>query len=67
VGELPPLLFDHRQDPGWLVDRAADPSSTSLLLDRTQRLLTWRMRHTDATLANLLVTPRGVRDLGRRR
>ncbi len=67
VGELPPLLFDHRRDPGWLVDRAADPTAAALLLDRTQRLLTWRMRHTDATLANLLVTPRGVRDLDRRR
>jgi len=66
VAELPPLLFDHRTEPGWRTDRSADPAAAGLLLDRTQRLLTWRMRTADATLSDLLVTPRGLWDLRRR-
>jgi arylsulfatase A-like enzyme len=66
-GEFPPLLFDNRDDPNWFVDRSRDPAWQAILLDRTQRMLTWRMRHADSTLANQLITARGPRDLARRR
>ena len=62
-GELPALFFDIVEDPGWLADRPADPR----IVQYAQRMLTWRMRSSDDTLADQLITPRGVRDLGVRR
>ncbi|MBO6836997.1 MAG: alkaline phosphatase family protein [Alphaproteobacteria bacterium] len=41
---LPPLLYDLREDPAQLIDRAGDPAYREALLEMTQRMLTWRMR-----------------------
>jgi arylsulfatase A-like enzyme len=57
---LPPLLFDLRSDPGQLTDLADDPGSRDERLWASERLMAWRMRHDDATLANHLLTSDGV-------
>ncbi len=54
---LPPLLFDLRNDPGECVNLARDERGQARLADCSQRLLSWRMRHTDKTLSHLRVTP----------
>jgi arylsulfatase A-like enzyme len=38
---VPPLFFDLRDDPGELVDRAADPARRGDVADYAQRMLTW--------------------------
>ena len=57
---LPPLLFDLRDDPAELHNRAADPAYMPIVLDYAQRLLSWRMRHDEQTLTHLSITPEGV-------
>ena len=47
---LPPLLFDLRQDPAWLANRADDPSLRDVALDMARRMLDWRLAHADRTL-----------------
>lgn len=63
---LPPLLFDMRKDPYEMTNLAEDPACTDVLLRYAQKMLSWRMRHADRTLANLHLTSRGVID-GRQR
>jgi arylsulfatase A-like enzyme len=63
---LPPLLFDLRNDPDEMTNLAADPDYRDVLLAFAQRMLSWRMRHVDRTLANLHLSPAGVTD-GRKR
>ena len=48
---LPPLLFDLRRDPAWLVNKADDPGSRDVALDMARRMLDWRLGHADRTLA----------------
>ena len=55
--DLPPLLFDLRNDPGELVDLAQHERHQNQVADFARRLLSWRMRHTDKTLSHLRVTP----------
>ncbi len=63
--DLPPLLFDLRSDPGERVNLAGDESARARLVECSQRLLSWRMGHTDKTLSHLRVTPAtGLIDLG---
>ena len=57
---MPPLLFDLSDDPHQLVDRSTDPTCASALAECAQRLLSWRMRHTDRTLSSMHLTPLGV-------
>lgn len=57
---VPDLLFDLAADPHLTVDRVDDPSCAAALAECRGRLLSWRMRHSERTLANTLVTPRGV-------
>jgi arylsulfatase A-like enzyme len=57
---LPPLLFDLREDPAELRNRASDPDYLPIVLDCAQRMLSWRMRHDDQTLTHLTLTPEGV-------
>ncbi len=65
--DLPPLLFDLRNDPGELVDLAQDERHQLRMADYSRRLLSWRMRHTDKTLSHLRVTPQtGLMDLNAR-
>ncbi|MGH6892842.1 MAG: alkaline phosphatase family protein [Dongiaceae bacterium] len=59
---LPPLLFDLRNDPHEMSNLAEDPAHRDVLLTYAQRMLSWRMRHADRTLANLHLTDHGVVD-----
>jgi arylsulfatase A-like enzyme len=56
---LPPLFFDLDADPDELVNRAADPECAPRVLDYAQRLLAWRGRHLDRSLAHMKLTPSG--------
>ena len=59
AGHLPPLFFDLDDDPGELVDVAADPARAGEVLGYVQRLLALRMAHTDPRLANHRATSDG--------
>ena len=59
-GGLPPLLFDLAEDPAELHDLAGDPACLSLRLAMAERLLDWRARHLDQSLALSQLTERGV-------
>jgi arylsulfatase A-like enzyme len=56
---LPPLLFDLQQDPQEFVNLADDPDYHSLLLEYAQKMLSWRMKHTDRGLTETLLTAQG--------
>ncbi|HCL30480.1 MAG TPA: sulfatase [Candidatus Latescibacteria bacterium] len=45
--EMPPILFDLQADPEELENVAQKPAYQAKLLDLSQRLLRWRMRHED--------------------
>lgn len=60
---LPPAFYDLVEDPGELHNRATVPTEQERVLDAAQRLLSWRMSSDDDTLANLHVTPDGIRPL----
>ncbi|MEE9253968.1 MAG: alkaline phosphatase family protein, partial [Pseudomonadales bacterium] len=53
---LPPLLFDLEDDPQELHDLSTDPAHVGRVRDMAQRLLSWRMAHTDKTLSHMRVT-----------
>ena len=57
---LPPVFFDLDADPDELVNRAGDADYTATVLDYAQRLLAWRARHLDRTLAHMKLTPSGT-------
>jgi arylsulfatase A-like enzyme len=57
---LPPLFFDLAEDPGELVNRAADPRSVDRMLDAAQRMLRRHLVHADSTLTGMLATPGGL-------
>jgi arylsulfatase A-like enzyme len=63
---LPPLLFDMRTDPFEMHNLAERPEHTATMLRYAQKMLSWRMRHADRTLANFHLSEEGVFD-GRRR
>jgi len=63
---LQPLLFDLREDPDELVDRADDPAYLGARLEYAERMLAWRARHLDRTLTGVLLTPSGPVDARRR-
>lgn len=50
-GGLPPLLYDLANDPGELHNLAGDPGWLSVRLEFAERLLAWRARHLDQSLA----------------
>jgi len=56
---LSPLLFDLKQDPGESVNLADNPDYQSLLLKYAQKMLSWRMKHTDRGLTETLLTRKG--------
>jgi arylsulfatase A-like enzyme len=58
--KLPPLLFDLRDDPGELHDRAADPACRATMLALAQRMLDWRMHNAERELVNLSASPDGL-------
>ena len=51
---LPPVLFDLREDPDELVNRADDPAARQLRFEGLERLLTWRQRSEERTLTGVL-------------
>ncbi len=57
---LPPLLFDLEADPDNLVNLAGRPEYAAVQLEMAEKLLSWRARHLDQTLALKELTPRGV-------
>ena len=57
---LPSVLFDLEQDPGELDNLAGDPKHREIMLEMTQRMLSWRMNHDERSLANTRLTPDGA-------
>jgi arylsulfatase A-like enzyme len=57
---LPPLLFDLEADPDNLVNLAGDPAYAAVQIEMAEKLLSWRARHLDQTLALTELTPGGV-------
>jgi arylsulfatase A-like enzyme len=57
---LPPLLFDLEADPDNLVNLAGRPDYLAVQLEMAEKLLSWRARHLDQTLALVELTPMGV-------
>ena len=57
---LPPLLFDVGADPDNLHNLAPDPHYAPIRAEMAERLLSWRARHLDQTLALKELTPNGV-------
>ena len=56
---LAPLLFDLEADPDQFVDRPTDPACAPVVAEYAQKLLSWRLRHADRTLAGTLLTHAG--------
>ena len=50
---LPPLLFDLQKDPEEFINRAEDPDYRHLVLEYSQKMLSWSMLHRDRTLVNI--------------
>jgi hypothetical protein len=53
---LPPIFFDLEKDPDQIVNVASDPAYASTVLEYAQRMLAWRMRHTERTLSGMKLT-----------
>lgn len=52
---LPSVYYDLRTDPGELVDRSGDPALRDAVLEAAERMLSWRMEHTERGLSGVLV------------
>lgn len=63
---MPPLLFDLRADPHCLHNVADDPAFATMRIEMAERLLSWRARHLDQTLALKALTADGVVSVSRR-
>jgi arylsulfatase A-like enzyme len=59
-GGLPPLLFDLAKDPGELSNVANDPAYLPARLEFAEKMLAWRARHLDQSLALAELTEDGV-------
>lgn len=57
---LPPLLFDLEADPANVHNLAGDPACAAARIEMAERLLAWRARHLDQSLALKELTPDGV-------
>ena len=60
AADLPPLLFDMRNDGAETKDLAGDPRHRDTLLRMTRKLLSHRMKHADHALTGMRITGRGV-------
>lgn len=59
-GGMPPVLFDLTQDPGETRNVANDPAHAGIRLEMAERMLEWRARHLDQSLALSALTEDGV-------
>ena len=57
---LPALLFDLEKDPDNLHNVANDTAYAAVRIEMAERLLSWRTRHLEQTLALKELTPKGV-------
>jgi arylsulfatase A-like enzyme len=57
---LPPLLFDLEADPHELDNLAGKAAYAQVLLEQTQKLLSWRMSTDYRELRGMLATPQGL-------
>ena len=57
---LPPLFFDLQQDPEEFTNLAQDPDYAHLVLEYSQKMLSWRMLHDEQTLTHMKLTEQGV-------
>ena len=57
---LPPVLYDLADDPGELHNVAAEPAYRALLAEAAQRMLSWRIAHTDIAMTRQCATPAGL-------
>ncbi|TNE34868.1 MAG: DUF4976 domain-containing protein, partial [Alphaproteobacteria bacterium] len=57
---LPPLLFDMRNDPEETRNLAEEPDYQAVVLDYARELLSWRMRHEYRELVDLLASEEGL-------
>ncbi|USG62975.1 alkaline phosphatase family protein [Sneathiella marina] len=61
---LPPLLFDMRNDPQEEHNLAEEPDYQAVVLHYVQKLLSWRMRHENSELADLITSDDGLTEKG---
>lgn len=59
-GNLPPLLFDLKDDPDEMHNLADDPAHMATRLRLTQKLLSHRMEHADRTISDVKITRDGA-------
>ena len=50
---LPPLFFDLQEDPEEFINRVEDLDYRHLVMEYTQKMLSWSMLHRDRTLVNI--------------
>ncbi len=55
IPKLGSLFFDLDRHPDELVEVSGDPDETARVLDYAQRMISWRMQHSDNTLANIII------------
>jgi arylsulfatase A-like enzyme len=53
---LPSVFFDLDADPAQIRNVAADPAYAERVLEYAQRMLAWRMQHTERTLTGMKLT-----------
>ncbi len=53
---LPSVFFDLDRDPAQIRNVAADPAYAGMVLEYAQRMLAWRMQHTERTLTGMKLT-----------
>ncbi len=53
---LPPLLFDLRNDPNEMHNLAEEPDYQAVVLDYTQKMLSWRMKNEFGALDHFVVS-----------
>jgi arylsulfatase A-like enzyme len=58
---LPALLFDLENDPGEFRNLAADLAYAPRVLEYAQKLLSWRMEHSERTLTGMQAGPNGLK------
>lgn len=61
---LPPLLFDLEQDPGEENDLANHPDYAGVMLELSQKMLSWRMQNDERTLTGIEVSRQGIESRG---